>query len=211
MKIQPIGHQLKSLRSDRKKTLQFVAEKINATSSYVSQLENGVRNPSDSSLLDILTKAYELEENAAEKLIRSWRINQYTSDKTVELEESANQIMLPFYKKIEGTVDATQAKEMRSFYLDPSLKASDYFLWEMNDNSMEPTIPQGAILLINKDILDIPYHGLVLARTSNNLEVRHYQKQPDRIKLFAANPNFPVFFGQNIPIYGHIEKMLVNI
>lgn len=211
MKIQPIGHRLKTFRTERKKTLQFVAERIGATSSYVSQLENGVRNPSDTSLFDILTKSYDLEESAAEKLIRSWRIKQYTSKQMLEMEEIATKTTLPFYKEINESVDATKAIEMKSFYLDPSLNASNYFLWEMNDNSMEPLIPQGALLLISKNISEIPYHGLILTKIGQHLNIRYYEKQADRTKLIAGNPNFPVFFGQDIPLYGHVKQMLVDI
>jgi transcriptional regulator with XRE-family HTH domain len=211
MKIQPIGHFLKALRAERKKTLEFVARRIGATSSYISQLENGIRNPSDSSVLDILTKAYGMEESAAENVLRSWRIKQYSSKEILDMEKGAQKTILPFYKEINESVDATPPTEMRSFYLDPTMKISDYFLWEMNDNSMEPLIPQGALLLLSKDISDIPYHGIVLTKTEGNLTVRYYEKQPDRTKLIAGNSNFPVFFGQDLPLYGGVIQILANI
>ncbi|MBA4337108.1 hypothetical protein C0416_05055 [bacterium] len=211
MKIQPIGHFLKTLRAERKKTLEFVARRIGATSSYISQLENGGRNPSDSSILDILTKAYEIENASAENLLRSWRIKQYSSKEMLDMEEGAQKTLLPFHSQINESIDATPANEMRSFYLDPAMKISDYFLWEMNDNSMEPLIPQGTLLLLSKDVSEVPYHGIVLTKIGGNLTTRYYEKQPDRTKLLAGNSNFPVFFGQNIPLYGHVIQMLVNI
>jgi len=211
MKIQPIGHFLKTLRAERKKTLEFVAGRIDATSSYISQLENGIRNPSDSSVLDILTKAYEMEESAAENILRSWRIKQYSSDNILEMSESAQKTILPLYREINESIDATQATEMRSFYLDPAKKISDYFLWEMNDNSMEPLISKGTLLLLSKQVSEVPYHGIVLTKIGQNLTARYYEKQPDRTKLMAGNSNFPVFFGADIPLYGHVIQMLINI
>jgi len=211
MKIQPIGTQLKKFRKEHKKTLAFVASRIGTTSSYISQLENEVRNPSDNSLFDILTKAYELEEDTAEKLIRSWRIKQYTSSNISAIESQSTNTLLPFFREITKTVDASTPVEMRSFYLDPSLKASDYFLWEMHDDSMEPDIPKGTLLLVYKDISDLLYHNFVLTKIGQDLTLRQYEKQEDRVKLIAVNRNFPVFFGQDPPIYGVVKKMLVDI
>lgn len=211
MKIQPIGEQLKKFRLERKKTLAFVASKIDATSSYVSQLEHGVRNPSDSVLFEILTKAYNLDDQSAEKLIRSWRIKQYTSSDVENMRDSASSVLLPLYRDIKVSVDSSKPAEMRSFYLDPSLLASDYFLWEMNDDSMQPLIPENTLILLNKDISEIPYHALILTEIAGSLTIRYYEKQPDRIKLIADNNNFPVFFGKEIPIFGIVKQMLINL
>ncbi len=211
MKIQPIGNFLKALRLERKKTLDFVARKIEATSSYVSQLENGGRNPSDSSLMDILTSAYEMDEKAAENLVRAWRMKQYSGDNILEMSESAQKTILPFYIEINGSVDATSPVEMRSFYLDPSKKIIDHFLWETIDNAMEPLIPQGTLLLLSKDVSDIPYHSIVLTKIGENLTLRYYENQPDRTKLIACNSGYPVFFGHDVPLYGKVIQMLINI
>ncbi len=211
MKIQPIGKQLKSFRKKHGKTLQSVAQGINATSSYISQLEHGVRNPSDEVLYNLLTKSFNLPENEAESIISSWRIEQYTPEETYTIKGQAHTTLLPVYDIIEKNPETAKPKEMRSFYLAPGEKITDFFLWEMNDNSMDPRIPQGSILLVHKDISSIPYHGVALVTMQGILSARYYEKQADQIKLIAENRQFPVFFGREIPIHGVVKRMLIDI
>lgn len=211
MKIQPIGGKLKSFRKQQGKTLKDVAQGINATSSYISQLEHGVRNPSDEVLYNLLTKSFGLPENKAESLIGSWRIEQYTPAETRALQDRAHTLLLPIYDVIEKNIDTAKPKEMRSFYLAPGEKITDFFLWEMNDMSMDPKIPKGSILLVNKDTSSIPYRGIVLVTIQGRVSVRYYEKQSDQIKLIAENRQFPVFFGREILIHGVIKRMLIDV
>ncbi|MBD3156951.1 helix-turn-helix domain-containing protein, partial [Candidatus Peregrinibacteria bacterium] len=174
MKIQPIGERLKAFRKQHGKTLKSVAEGIQATSSYISQLEHGVRNPSDDVLSNILKKSFNLSENKAALLVRSWRIDQYTPEETHSIKGQAHTTLLPFYTAIDDDLESAKPREMRSFYLAPGEKVSDFFLWEMHDTAMEPNIPQGSVLLACKDTSAIPYHAIVLVTLQGVVSARYY-------------------------------------
>lgn len=211
MKIQPIGERLKAFRKQHGKTLKSVAEGIQATSSYISQLEHGVRNPSDDVLSTILTNSFNLSKDKATSLIRSWRIDQYTPEETHAIKKQAHTTLLPLYTDIKDDLETAKPQEMRSFYLAPGERIRDFFLWEMHDTAMEPKIPHGSMLLVHKDTSTIPYHGIVLVTLQGVVSARYYEKQADQIKLIAQNRQFPVFFGRDIPIHGVIKRMLTDV
>lgn len=211
MEIQHIGQYLRTYRKQHKKTLQHVGDAIGATSSYISQLEKGVRHPSDEALENILTKAFGISSNDAETIIRKWRIKQYQSDKIVKAAADADITHLPFYRNITDNLEFAEPDELRPFYVEDKSLLDRLFLWEMIDNSMEPLIPNGALLVVDKDISDLSYRSLILTLIGQKATVRFYEKHSERIKLIPSNNQYPVYFGQDIPIYGKVKQMLVNL
>lgn len=229
MDIPDIGTYLRQYRKNRKKTLQHVADAIGASSSYVSQIEKGIRNPSDEALESVLTKAFDLEKSEAEMLIRSWRIRQYGGEKipnikklkTLEkgheakLPEGAAWVdelpLLPFYKTINENFEVTKPDSYWPFFVENPKMLKRLFIWQMNDSSMDPKIPKSAILIIDRDIEELPYRSTVLTLVGNKAAIRYYEKHDDRVKLIPANHQYPVYFGQAVPVFGKVVQMLVNI
>lgn len=229
MDIPPIGKYLRKFRKHHKKTLKDVAENIDASSSFVSQIEKGVRNPSDETLLKVLIKAFGTDEKKAEDIIKKWRIKQYSGEKipkikalkasekghAVDLPEGAAWIdelpLLPYYKTITEEFDYDNPDAYWPFFVENPEMLNKLFIWRMYDNSMEPEIPKGSILIIDRKIDEPKYHTLVLAYIGNSATVRYYEKHDERIKLIPANHQYPVFFGRDVPVFGKVVKMLTDI
>lgn len=218
MKKENIGHLLRLFRKERKKTLKDVAQSIEVSSSYISQIEKGVRQPSDQSLYNILIKAFELDSSEAEDLIRQWRIKIYSGESLesdISSEESKkvdiSKQVLPLYKHVDHSFDHAQPHEYWPFYLENEELRHRLFIWKMNDDSMEPKIPFHAHLIIDRDISNLTYNTVVLVLIDNRPTVRFYQKLDESLKLIAANSAYPVFRGEHVKILGRIIKMLVKI
>lgn len=62
------GEYIMNKRKDMKMTLRGFAKKLGVSPSYVSDIENGNREPNGSELLDSLVRALELDEIEAEKM-----------------------------------------------------------------------------------------------------------------------------------------------
>lgn len=229
MNILPIGTFLRKFRKDRHKTLKDVAKKIDASSSFVSQIEKGVRNPSDEVLLKVLNKSFEIDSKKAENIIKKWRIKQYSGDKIPsikELKESekGHEIilpkgaawidelpLLPYYKSITPEFDYESPDAYWPFFVENPEMLKRLFIWQMHDNSMEPAIRQNSILIIDKNIEEPKYHEFILAFVGNKATVRYYEQQGESVKLIPTNHQYPIFFGKNVPIFGKVVKMLVNL
>lgn len=228
IKISPIGTFLREFRKAQKKTLKDVSEKINTSSSFVSQIEKGVRNPSDEVLFKILQKSFHLDSEKAKNIIRKWRVKQYSGDKIptikdlkeaekgheVKLPEGAAWIdelpLLPYYESITSEFDYEKADAYWPFFVESPEMLKKLFIWRMYDDSMEPEIRQGSILIIDKEIKEPEYHNLALALIGSRATVRYYEKHDDRVKLIPANRQYPVFFGKDVPIFGKVVKMLTD-
>jgi SOS-response transcriptional repressor LexA len=229
MNIPDIGNYLRAFRKSHKKTLQDVADAIDATSSYVSQIEKGVRNPSDETLGNILVKAFEVEQKNAEVIIKKWRVKQYSSSKTPELSalkahdkthgeklpEGACWIdelpLLPYHKKLDANFEFTDPDAYWPFPVSDPKVLGKYFLCQMDDDSMEPKIPQNALLVVDRNAEDIPYQSVVLAITDEKINFRFYEKREDKIKLVPANSKYPVFLGEEVKIIGKVIQMVTDI
>lgn len=228
MELMPIGTFLRKFRKSRKKTLKDIAEKIKASSSFVSQIEKGVRNPSDEVLFKVLIKSFEIDSKKARDIIRKWRIKQYAGDEMPKIKdlkevEKGHEIdlpkgaawidqlpLLPYYKSITPEFDYEKPDAYWPFFVESPEMLNRLFIWQMFDDSMEPKIRRGSILIIDKEIKEPEYHDFVLAFIGNKEAVRFYEKHDGRIKLIPANHRYPVFFGKDVPIFGKVVKMLVN-
>jgi transcriptional regulator with XRE-family HTH domain len=229
MEIPPVGKFLRKFRKHHNKTLKDVAGSIGASSSFVSQIEKGIRNPSDEILFKVLTKAFEVDPERTGDIIKKWRIKQYSDNEMpkiralkasekgedVELPEGAAWIdelpLLPYYKIITEEFDYDKPDAYWPFFVEDPEMLDKLFIWQMYDNSMEPDIPKGSILIINKEITDPDYHSLVLAFLGSKANIRYYEKHGERVKLIPANRQYPVFFGQDVKVFGKVVKMLTDI
>lgn len=212
MKAENIGNYLRLYRKDQKKTLKDVAESIDVSSSYISQIENGVRYPSDQSLYNILMKAFDLRPTEAEDLIRKWRIKSYSGMSEQSSDESLKvDTVLPFYKNIDSGFDNAQPDAKWPFFLEDKSLQDRLFIWQMDNDSMEPRIPHNAYLIVNRDVSELTYNTIVLVLIDGKATVRYFQKRDEAVKLIAANSAYPVFFGQNVRVIGRVVKMIVDI
>jgi SOS-response transcriptional repressor LexA len=224
-----VGSLLRIFRKERKKTLKDVAQTVDASSSYISQIEKGIRQPSDKTLMNILTKAFEMGEKEADILIREWRINTYGGNVfsgTLSLKARDAQHpeilpqgafwfdelpLLPVYKSVSEDFDTHEPDTYWPFPVEDPKDLSNLFIYEMTDDSMEPKIPHRAHLVLDKDINDLPFGTIVLAIADGVTMIRQYEKREDKIKLFPANSAYPVYFGNNVKVLGRVVQMLVNI
>ena len=227
--MKTIGSFLRAYRKGKKKTLKDVASAIDVSSSYISQIEKGIRNPSDKTLENILINVFDLRPTEADLTIREWRVKQYGGEvfgKTLSLKASDKDHpeklpygafwfdelpLLPFYKNISDNFENDKPETHWPFPIEDPQLMKRLFIWQMDNDSMEPIIPEDAILVIDRNIEDIPYKTTVLAVVDGKPLLRYYEKRDDKTKLVPANNNYPVFYGENVIIIGRVVKMLVDV
>ncbi|MBN1494897.1 LexA family transcriptional regulator [Candidatus Peregrinibacteria bacterium] len=216
MKIPHIGGYLKALRKEKHKTLKDVGDAINTSASYVSQLEKGVRNPSDDVLEQILKTAFLMNDSDAEIMLRKWRIEQYQNIAEgampdVSFKKEGEVPVIPYFKEIPQNFSSAKADEYWPFFVEDADIAKNLFIWQMKDDSMEPHIPEGAILVIDRDTNNLPYRSVILCRAETKSNVRYLEKRDEKYKLIPANNKYPVYFGENVEVLGKVKKMFINV
>lgn len=227
--METIGNFLRAFRKEKKKTLKDVAGAIDVSSSYISQIEKGIRNPSDKTLENILVNVFDLRPTEADLKIREWRVKQYGGEvfgKTLSLKASDKEHpqelpygafwfdelpLLPFYKTITENFENDKPDTHWPFPIDDPAMMKKLFIWQMDNDSMEPLIPEGAILVLDRNIENIPYKTVILAAVGGRPLLRYYEKRDDKTKLVPANSNYPVFYGENVVVVGRVVKMLIDV
>ena len=216
MKTPHIGGYLKALRKEKHKTLKDIGDAINTSASYISQLEKGVRNPSDDVLEQILKSAFLMSESDAEIILRKWRIEQYQNIPEgalpeVNFKKTGEVPVLPYFKEIPQDIKSAKPDEYWPFFIEDPEVAKNLFIWQMKDDSMEPHIPEGAILIIDRNTNNLPYRSVILCRSETKSNVRYLEKREDKYKLTPANNKYPVYFGGEVEVLGMVKKMLIDV
>jgi transcriptional regulator with XRE-family HTH domain len=230
MLIKRIGAFLKDLRKDQKKTLNDIAIATGTSKSYISQIENGIRNPSDAVLENVLQKAFGTDKGEAQRIIRSWRIDQYKEENgnnvevdkgtsvNTSLKSEGNERVpadqdskIPFYDNITQNFKHTQPDDYVPFPIGDPAMTKRLFMWQIKDDSMNSLIPEKAFLIVDRDIMDLGYKSIVLTLVNGKPAVRYYERHEDKVKLIPANKNYPVFFGEKLQILGIVRQMLVEV
>lgn len=88
-----VGKQLRRLRKEFSYTLIMLDDKLHYGTGNFSNYENGKSNPTDATLLKILTKGYNYTKEQSQEIIRLWRKEEFDSnyDKTKGTQKKISQ------------------------------------------------------------------------------------------------------------------------
>ena len=212
---QNVGTFLKEFRKEKGLRLKDVAGQLESTTSYLSQIENGIRQPSDKALTTVLIKGFDLRNSEAEGLIKKWRVQMYDPDIDTSTQyiydKSKGVNLIPYYEEIDQSLEKSQPTSHWPFPFKDQNKAKNFFVYKMSDDSMEPAIPQGAYLIIDRDPGALNSQSIILANTDSKTVCRLYKPVEDNVKLIPANNSHSVFFGKNFITLGRIEAVLLEV
>lgn len=212
---QNVGTFLKEFRKEKGLRLKDVAGQLESTTSYLSQIENGIRQPSDKALTTVLIKGFDLRNSEAEGLIKKWRVQMYDPDINISTQyiydKTKGVNLIPYYDEIDQTLEKSQPLNHWPFPFKDADKAKNFFVYQMKDDSMEPAIPQGAYLIIDRDPGALDSQSIILANTDSKTVCRLYKPVEDNVKLIPANNSHSVFFGKNFITLGRIEAVILEV
>ena len=113
-------------------------------------------------------------------------------------EDSPPARMMPFAERVRLKADTGEVEFDESAHLSIAVAEEVLPAWARADSltclravgdSMEPTIHDGDLVVVDKDRRDAVEHQLFVVRTRDGLMVRRVQRVGDRWKLVADNPD----------------------
>ncbi|MHB8710136.1 MAG: helix-turn-helix domain-containing protein [Minisyncoccota bacterium] len=213
------GSYLKKQREANNWTIKEMAERLGFSSSYISQLENGARIPSQKQLA-IFAKAYQLPEEEVRKQWTEGKIQQVSMEGNYKfgmtdvgvkrVHEAANKLEegLEELKKSfssDGHFKMPVLVAIPIDDLDGHLTRTNDFVLLPKDGVMEDhrvfglrvsdlTLPDAGILSGDFVILDAdlePKNGdIVIMRTPDGLVMTYYQERGDHLELRPEKEGF---------------------
>lgn len=213
------GSYLKKQRESNKWTIKELAERLGFSSSYISQLENGARIPSQKQLA-IFAKAYQLPEEEVRKQWTEGKIQQVSmegnykfgvsdvGDKRVheaasKLEEGLEELKKSFSSDGHFKLPVLVAIPIDD--LDGHLSRTSDFVMLPKDNVVpghrvfglrvsDLTLPDAGILSGDFVIFDAdldPKNGdIVIMNTPDGLVMTYYQERGDHLELRPEKEGF---------------------
>ena len=213
------GSYLKKQRESNKWTIKELAERLGFSSSYISQLENGARIPSQKQLA-IFAKAYQLPEEDVRKQWTEGKIQQVSmegnykfgmtdvGDKRVheaasKLEEGLEELKKSFSSDGHFKLPVLVAIPIDD--LDGHLSRTSDFVMLPKDNVVQGhrvfglrvsdlTLPDAGILSGDFVIFDAdldPKNGdIVIMNTPDGLVMTYYQERGDHLELRPEKEGF---------------------
>ncbi len=213
------GSYLKKQRESNKWTIKELAERLGFSSSYISQLENGTRIPSQKQLA-IFAKAYQLPEEEVRKQWTEGKIQQVSMESNYKFGTSD-----AGYKRVHEAASKLEEglEELKKSFsgdghfklpvlvaipiddLDGHLSRTSDFVLLPKDNVVpghrvfglrvsDLTLPDAGILSGDFIILDAdhaPKNGdIVIMSTPDGLAMTYYQERGDHLELRPEKEGF---------------------
>ncbi len=214
------GSYLRQQREFKKWSIKELAERLGFSSSYISQLENGTRIPSQKQLAT-LAKAYELQEEEVRKHWAEGKIHQVSKDSNYkfDIKEVGEKRVQEATSKLEQGLEELK----RSFStdgghfklpvlvaipiddLDGHLSRTSDFVLLPKDNVVpghrvfglrvsDLTLPDAGIVTDDFIILDAdvpPKNGdIAIIRTPDGLVMSYYHERGDHLELRPEREGF---------------------
>jgi transcriptional regulator with XRE-family HTH domain len=213
------GSYLKKQRESNKWTIKELAERLGFSSSYISQLENGARIPSQKQLATF-AKAYQLPEEEVRKQWTEGKIQQVSmegnykfdikdvgekrvQEATTKLEQGLEELKKSFSSDGHFKLPVLVAIPIDD--LDGHLSRASDFVMLPKDNVVpghrvfglrvsDLTLPDAGILAGDFIILDAdipPKNGdIVIMSTPDGLAMTYYQERGDHLELRPEKEGF---------------------
>jgi transcriptional regulator with XRE-family HTH domain len=213
------GSYLKKQRESNKWTIKELAERLGFSSSYVSQLENGARVPSQKQL-DVFAKAYQLPEEEVRKRWTEGKIQQVSmsGDYKFNIQEAGEKRVQEATTKLEQGLEELKKSFSGDGHfklpvlvaipiddLDGHLSRTSEFVLLPKDGVpsghrvfglrvSDLTLPDAGILAGDFIILDAdapPKNGdIVIMNTPDGLVMTYYHERGDHLELRPEKEGF---------------------
>ena len=207
---------LKKLREKRNLSIMALAEISGLGNGTIGNIERGASNGRVSTL-EIISKALNLNKQEREELfncivpddVKSPRISR---DKLsiVNLEHQ-----IPVYSKVfAGENGVLEFGELIEYINIPSLRNGTEIIGiKVDGDSMERTIPQGATILVKKDV-EVSDNEIGVFIHNNNPLVKRFRKKENEVYLMSDNTSYmPIAIreGDEFYIVGKVVEYLCKL
>ena len=207
---------LKRLRESRGMTVKELAEKSNTGNGTIGNIERGA-NKGKVETLEKISKALNLNKNEREELFSCLvpsdiNVQKIKNDRltAIELEHQ-----IPVYSKVfAGPNGVLEFGELIEFINIPSLRNGTEIIGiKVEGNSMERTIPNGATILVKKDI-DVSDNEIGVFIHNNIPLVKRFRKKENEAYLISDNSSYmPIMVKENDEFYivGKVVEYLCKL
>ena len=209
-KLEQLAKILKEARIKKEYSTRKLAElsKI-ASNAEISMLENAKRLKPDPIMLKSVAKILDLD------YIELFQIIGYidkTTPEAVRITQGPLDQEIKVYNSVSIENDEVRFSDfLKTVYLPYCDKNCVGFI--VNNNSMEPRIPEKSIVIINTDIKDLEHRNVGLFLINGEPSIKRVVKQNGNEYLVSDNPNYdPTFMDQHtkVSIVGKVIKMIVE-
>jgi transcriptional regulator with XRE-family HTH domain len=210
------GSYLKKQRESNKWTIKELAERLGFSSSYISQLENGTRIPSQKQLATF-AKAYQLPEEEVRKQWTEGKIQQVSMEGNYKFDVGEKRVQEATTKLEQGLEEVKKSFSGDGHFklpvlvaipiddLDGHLSRTSDFVLLPKDNVVpghrvfglrvsDLTLPDAGILAGDFIILDAdipPKNGdIVIVSTPEGLVMTYYHERGDHLELRPEKEGF---------------------
>ena len=210
------GSYLKKQRESNKWTIKELAERLGFSSSYISQLENGTRIPSQKQLATF-AKAYQLPEEEVRKQWTEGKIQQVSMEGNYKFDVGEKRVQEATTKLEQGLEELKKSFSGDGHFklpvlvaipiddLDGHLSRTSDFVMLPKDNVVpghrvfglrvsDLTLPDAGILTGDFIILDAdasPKNGdIVIMSTPDGLVMTYYHERGDHLELRPEKEGF---------------------
>ena len=209
-KLEQLGAILKKARIEKGYSTRKLAElSESASNAEVSMLENAKRLKPDPIMLKSIAKILDLD------YIELFQLIGYIDE---NVPEALKKILVPLDQEIKvyGSISESNgefvfSEYIKTIYLPYCGKNCVGFI--VNDDSMEPRIPDKSIVVINTDIKELDHKNVAVFLVNGNPCIRNIFKQNGTEYLVSVNQNYdPIFLDQHntITIVGKVIRLIVE-
>lgn len=180
---------LKKLRESRNISIMALSEKCGIGNGTIGNIERGTSNGRISTL-EKISKALNLNKQEREELFNCVVPEdiKLTKDKLSVVELGCK---IPVYSKVfAGENGVLEFGELIEYINIPSLRNGTEIIGiKVDGDSMERTIPQGATILVKKDI-EVSDNEIGVFIHNNNPLVKRFRKKENEVYLISDNNNY---------------------
>ncbi len=172
-------------------------------------LENAKRLKPDPIMLKSIAKILDLD------YIELFQLIGYIDE---NVPEALKKILVPLDQEIkvyssisESNGEFVFSEYIKTIYLPYCGKNCVGFI--VNDDSMEPRIPDKSIVIIDTDVKDLDHKNVAVFLVNGKPYIRNIYKQEDAKYLVSVNLNYgPIFFNQHntITVVGKVIRLIVE-
>ncbi|WP_158612475.1 S24 family peptidase [Leptotrichia sp. OH3620_COT-345] len=200
-KLLEFSNFLKKLRAENNYTFEYIRKHTGINIADLNRLENGSKKKINPFHLIELSKIYKInvlkfyeilgyiDHDKIDSYVEKNVIEEKVADFLIE-KENRNQ-KIPLFSSISSSIEKMKNSIPESFIQFPlknekALKAA-YLL----DNTMEPTLNKGSIIIFNSDITELSNSEIGIFHYNKEYSVKRFYKVKDETILQSDNYDYP--------------------
>ena len=209
-----ISKAIKKLRQKAGLTQEEVAKKARTPRSYISQIESGVRSPSERIAEDILMKGLELTYSKAQQIIKQWKLEKVGMPQELQPIAETEFVAIP----ILCSVPCGEPEEIEEVYEEadaymslPQFKLpKDHQLFAIRAEGlsmMGENIAPGDIAICDGDA-KVKSGDLTVVKVNSGFTLKRYFLEDGYVKLQPGNKGFKPLEASQLEIVAKVVYLL---